>query len=89
MKYLKVAVIQPNVKVNEYQANLDHAAEMIRKCTEEGAKLVCLPEAFATSLNLPKVKELAQTTDGEICNFLRDMAKECGVYLIGGFIEKE
>ena len=89
MKYLKVAVIQPNVKVNEYQTNLDHAAEMIRKCTEEGAKLVCLPEAFATSLNLPRVKELAQTTDGEICTFLRDMAKECGVYLIGGFIEKE
>lgn len=89
MEYLKVAVIQPNVRVNEYQANLDCAVQMIRKCAKEGAKLICLPEAFATSLNLPKVNELAQTTDGEICTLLRVMAKEYGIYLIGGFIEKE
>lgn len=89
MKYLKVGVIQPNVKVNECQDNLERIAEMIRKCAEDGAKLVCLPEAFATSLNLPKVKELAQTTEGNNCIFLCNMARECGIYLIGGFIEKE
>ena len=89
MKFLKIAVIQPDVKVNEYEYNIQNASNMIDKCVERGAKLICLPEAFATSLNLPKVMELSQTTDGEICTFLCNKAKEHGVYIIGGFIEKE
>ena len=88
VEFLKVAVIQPDVKANDYVYNLNNTINKIGICAAEGAKLIAIPEAFATSLNLPKVKELAQTEDGEICTKLIQKAKEYGVYIIGGFIEE-
>lgn len=89
MEFLKVAVIQPNVKANNYVHNLTSVINMIDTCAAEGAKLINIPEAFATSLNLPNVKELAQKNDGEICTKLIDKAKEHSVYIIAGFIEED
>ncbi|MFF2910175.1 carbon-nitrogen hydrolase family protein [Paenibacillus sp. NPDC057934] len=87
MEHLKVAVIQPNVRANDYTHNLTNVIHMIDTCAAEGAKLISIPEAFATSLNLPKMKELAQTEDGEICTRLIERARKHGVHIVAGFIE--
>ena len=89
MKNLKIGVVQLDVKVNNYKANLECAERMIEQCVNDGADIVCLPEAFATSLNLPKAKELSQTIEGEICTYMRNIAKAKHIFLIGGFIENE
>lgn len=89
MEFLKVAVIQGNVQVNMYEENLNIALKKIDQCAKDGAKLICLPEAFATSLDLPRVKSDAQSIDGEICTRLCESAKRNNVFIIGGFLEEE
>lgn len=90
MDQVKLAVVQLNTKVNEIQSNLLRANELIRECAKQGADIVCLPEAFATTINFPKIKEQAELVPGgSICNELCCWAKEYHVFITAGIIEKD
>ncbi len=83
----KCAAIQmassPNVG-----ANLLEAAKLIAKAVNQGAKLVALPENFAImGMNeFDKVKEKEIDGKGVIQDFLANLAKKHGVWIVGGTI---
>ena len=83
----KVAAIQmcssPIVK-----DNLIHAAKLIKTASDQGARLIVLPEMFAIMGEKPGDKVLCREEfgKGEIQDFLSSAAKENKVWLIGGTI---
>ncbi|MDD5299858.1 MAG: carbon-nitrogen hydrolase family protein [Gallionella sp.] len=83
----KVAAIQmasgPNVA-----GNLSEARRLIAKATEQGARLVVLPEFFAImGMNdQDKIKVREQPGQGPIQSFLSETARQYKVWLVGGSI---
>ena len=88
VKPVKVGVIQLEVYINQYSRNIAKALEMIDVCANEKCDLICLPEAFPTSINLPKGKTVSEEFPGETTNILSAKAREYGVYLVAGIMEK-
>lgn len=86
----KVAAVQmasgPNVV-----GNLGEVRRLIAKAVEQGAKLVVLPEFFAIMGmdEQDKVKVREQAGQGPIQSFLRDMARQHRIWLVGGSIPLE
>ncbi len=83
----KIAAIQmasgPHVS-----ANLSEAKRLIEVAANQGAKLVVLPEYFAI-MGLKEIDKVAVREEegkGPIQDFLRKMAKEHDIWLIGGSI---
>ena len=85
---LHLALVQFEGRVGEPANNTLHACELVRQAAKEGADMVVLPELFATGYNLdiigPRIQELAEPIDGPTITALREVAAECGVYLIAG-----
>jgi predicted amidohydrolase len=76
------------------EANLKKAATMVEKAAKKGAKIVVLPELFATLYfcQTPKEKaffELAETMPGPTSKILSELAKKLKIVLIGGSIYEE
>lgn len=86
---VKVGVIQLEPQVNAYAANVERALAMIDECAQLGCRLVCLPEAFATTIDLKGIKEVAEEIPGKLSSVLCEKAKEKKVYLIAGILEKQ
>ena len=84
---IKIAAIQmasgPSVA-----ANLSEAERLIEVAANQGSKLVVLPEYFAIMgmKETDKVAVREQEGKGPIQNFLSKMAKEYGIWLIGGSV---
>ena len=70
----------------EKAENLETAGRLIRAAVAAGAELVALPELFSCH-GLEKVyRENAEPVPGPTTNFLGDLARELGIYLLGGSI---
>lgn len=69
--------------------NLNRASKLIREAAQQGAKVVALPECFNSPYGTKFFPEYAETIPGESTKVLSDVAKECGIYLIGGSIPEE
>jgi nitrilase len=69
-------------------ANLEAAARLIRQAAEGGARLVVLPEFFCLlgRKDTDKVDIREPANDGPIQRCLADVAREAGVWLIGGTV---
>jgi nitrilase len=84
---IKIAAIQmasgPSVA-----ANLSEAERLIEVAANQGSKLVVLPEYFAIMgmKETDKVAVREQEGKGPIQDFLSKMAKEYGIWLIGGSV---
>lgn len=90
MNWVKLAVVQLDSDINDIQGNLGRANEKIKECAYQGADIVCLPEAFATTINLPRINEQAEyVPGGPICDQLCSWAKESHVFITAGVLEKE
>jgi len=86
----KVAAVQMNSQ-NNVEENLKSAALLIEKAAEEGAELVVLPENFAL-MGANEEEKLAikeQEGKGPIQEFLKNQAKQRGIYVVGGTIPIE
>lgn len=73
--------------------NLAKAGDLIRTAASNGAEVIVLPEIFCcpyTKEYMLKEKEMivddSPEKSGPAFNFLRDIAKETGKYIIGGSI---
>lgn len=84
---MKVACIQTDIKVGDFDYNISKAKQFISEAATKGAKLICLPELFATGVTL-KTNNLEENNPGRTCEFLSKQAKEKKVYLLSSFIEK-
>lgn len=82
---VKVAAVQM-VSTPLVDENLDTARRLIADAARQGAKLVLLPEYWAVMgmQESDKVAFAEPLDDGPIQRFMSDMAREQGVWLIGG-----
>lgn len=87
LPFFRAAAVQmasgPNV-----EANLNEARRLVARAVEQGARLVVLPEYFPImGMNeLDKVKVREQAGEGPIQQFLSNLAREFGIWLVGGSI---
>ncbi|MCZ6463603.1 MAG: carbon-nitrogen hydrolase family protein [Proteobacteria bacterium] len=80
---MRVGVVQMTSS-DDLAANLKAATELVESAAAQGAELVALPENFAylrrEGLRFP----CAQGFDGEIVSVLSGLAREHGIWLLGG-----
>ncbi|CAM5080174.1 unnamed protein product [Eretmochelys imbricata] len=88
MANFRLALIQLHVSTVKSD-NLNKACGLIRKATAQGAKVVALPECFNSPYSTKYFPEYAEKIPGESTQKLSEVAKECGIYLIGGSIPEE
>ncbi|XP_033866484.2 omega-amidase NIT2 [Acipenser ruthenus] len=69
--------------------NLSRARRLIKEAGGQGAKIVALPECFNSPYGTNYFPEYAEQIPGESSQVLSEVAKECGVYLIGGSIPED
>lgn len=90
MKDFKIATCQMNV-VDNKDTNIEHAIQLIKKASFNGAKLITLPEMFNTPYDNSKFIEYCEEeTTSKTLNSMQDIAREENIYLQSGSIpEKE
>ena len=81
----KIALCQIKSHI-EKSDNLAAAEKYIREAAEGGAQVISLPEMWNCPYATKFFKEYAEPADGETVKFMSALAKELGVYLIGGTI---
>lgn len=71
--------------------NLKVCRKLIEEASSKGAKMVFLPEAFDYVANDKKESvELCESLDGGVMTAMRDVARQCRVWLsLGGFHQKD
>ncbi|XP_073473060.1 omega-amidase NIT2 [Aquarana catesbeiana] len=69
--------------------NLKKASELIKQAAQQGAQIVALPECFNSPYGTKFFPEYAEKIPGQSTQMLSEVAKECGIYLIGGSIPEE
>ncbi|OMJ11121.1 Omega-amidase NIT2 [Smittium culicis] len=89
MNKLRMALIQLKVGSNKV-TNITNARKMVMKASDEGAKLVVLPECFNSPYGTKYFNDYAENIStnemGPTSLALSKMAKEAKVYLVGGSI---
>ncbi|WP_090551112.1 carbon-nitrogen hydrolase family protein [Natronincola ferrireducens] len=88
MGKFNVAVCQMLVTDNK-KKNLEKAEAMIREAQSQGAQLVVLPEIFNCLYNNDYMREMAEDFPGVTTTMLRNLAKELGLYIVGGSIPEK
>lgn len=91
-KFVKVGLVQFASIFGDRKKNIKKAIEMAECAVEEGAKIICFPEAFASGYNIDFLKKeifnLAEDIDGNTILSLRKIAKKENVYIIAPVILK-
>ncbi len=86
---MRVSIVQMQV-VEEKVKNIAHAWALTEQAAKNGADIVVLPEMFPCFYENAAFLENAEEAGGMIWQALSDMARDNGVYLIGGtFPERE
>jgi len=89
-KSIKISIIQMNILQDDKDVNLTTASRLIDECAFQGTGIIVLPQAFATSINLPSLHQMAEPVpDGKIISFLSKKAVTHKTYIIAGILEKE
>lgn len=80
-----VAGLQPATAWQAPDANFRQATELAEEAAADGARLVVLPEAFATGFSAESAS-MAVHADA-VRSFLSTLAERLGVWVLGGYIE--
>ncbi|XP_026537589.1 omega-amidase NIT2 [Pseudonaja textilis] len=88
MANFRLALIQLHVSAVKTD-NLNRACRLVRTAAGQGAKIVILPECFNCPYGTKYFPEYAEKIPGDCTQKLSDIAKECGIYLIGGSIPED
>ena len=81
---LRLALIQMNVQWHDRPANHVTARRLAMEAKEAGADAVVLPEMFATGFSM-ETELTGEPLTGETPAFLRSLASELGMSVVGGF----
>jgi len=84
----KIALCQTTVTADKEQ-NLKHAAECVSEAARRGARVVCLPEMWNSPYDLKLLGDYAEPADGPSATLMSELAREQGIYLIGGSIPED
>jgi len=80
----KIAGIQMVCEVGAISANTQKALNLIHEAAQAGARIVCLPETFATGYELGRIQEKAPPLVSEVTAALQAAACRESVYVIAG-----
>ena len=81
---MKVAGLQTDIAWEDPAENFRRASAMARQAAKQGARLIVLPEMFATGFTMDAVA--AATPEEETRAFLTGLAKDLHVTVAGGFV---
>src|SRR5215210_7750685 len=82
---ITAAAIQMSSTPNK-EENLDTAGRLVRSAVSSGADLVALPELWSCHGLEDVYRENAEPVPGPTTEFLGGLARELGVYILGGSI---
>lgn len=85
---MKVGYVQTSPIFGEKEKNFEQVENLLNR---KRAKLIVLPELFATGYTFVSKKEaneLAEDINGKTIDFLKELSKKTGGIIVGGFIEK-
>jgi N-carbamoylputrescine amidase len=90
VRTIRVAAVQIESKHGLIQANHEHAISLIEKAAKQGAQFVVLPELFSTGY-IPNetLWNFAEPKDGPTVTWLKNTAKQFGIYLGAGLLETD
>lgn len=78
---MRVAVVQSDIAWNDRDTNFARLESAIADATDDGARLVVLPEMFSTGFVMDD--DIAETTDGPSSAFLARMSARTGAWICG------
>lgn len=81
----KIAMCQMTV-IDNKEANIKKAEEMIKSAKAQGAKIACLPEMFSCPYENAKFVEYAEPAEGKTWQRMSALAREQKIWLIAGSI---
>ncbi|VDI35854.1 omega-amidase [Mytilus galloprovincialis] len=84
----RLALVQLAVSASKAD-NLQNAARLIKQASQNGAKVVALPECFNSPYGTSYFKDYAERIPGQSTDVLSKAAKENNIFLIGGSIPEE
>jgi deaminated glutathione amidase len=84
MKFVAAAVQM--LAGNDKRANLQEATRWVRDAAAKGARLVALPEVFIWRGSKKLERQFAEPIPGPSSTALAELARELGIYLLGGSI---
>ena len=88
---VRVACCQVEPKVGHKRANIEKSAEFISRAAKDGAQIIVLPELCSSGYVFESRAEAASLADayddGETTSLWQGLAKDLGVYIVGGFAE--
>jgi predicted amidohydrolase len=87
MAQLNVTAIQMDLAWEDRPANYEHARRWAEKAAAGGAQLIILPEMFATGFSMNSAVT-AEPADGPTPTFLRRLASDLEVTVIGGYVRQ-
>ena len=80
-----VAGLQPDIAWEDPLENFSRATALADRAAAEGARLLVLPEAFATGFSMRS--EAMATHAGAVTSFMSELARRLDVWVLGGFVE--
>ncbi len=86
---MKIGYVQTSPIFGEKKKNFEQVISLL---DEVKADLLVLPELFATGYTFTskdEANQLAETSDGETAEFLKQISKLTGAIIVAGFVEKE
>ncbi|MFZ0059644.1 MAG: nitrilase-related carbon-nitrogen hydrolase [Acidimicrobiales bacterium] len=81
---VRIAAVQCDIVWEDAPANYGRVAERIAAAADEGARLVLLPEMFATGFSL-STERIAEAEDGPTASFLCAQAAANNAWVAGSF----
>ncbi|MGC8777095.1 MAG: nitrilase-related carbon-nitrogen hydrolase, partial [Candidatus Caldatribacteriaceae bacterium] len=89
MEQVNVGVIQFRIEDHK-KANLEKVEYWVNLAAKNGAEMVVLPEMFVCPYDLSYFPRFAERfPQGEALRLLSGLAKEHGIYLVGGSLPEE
>ena len=82
---IKIAICQVKA-VTDRDETLNHACDMIREAASNGADFAVLPEMFICPYSPRWFRRCAELGHEPIVSALSDLAKDLGIYIVGGSI---
>jgi predicted amidohydrolase len=83
---MRVAVCQMNAGADDVEANVATAERLLHEAADGGADLAALPEVFHYYGGTVRARELAEPIPGPITDRLAAIARERGMWVLGGSI---
>jgi len=84
---MKIAAIQHDITWEDKDANFAHLRPLIAAAADKGARLVALPEMFATGFTMASTT-FAEGHDGPSTQFLREQASSHDIWIGGSLVQR-